>query len=172
MTSFYKCKDITFSDSAVFAGPWDFINVYTFFLGEVSNRWSRQGFSATITKWLFTWGGSGNFISHLVLYGYFGIFCRCGLGYCWGALGIRYRSIDLRGRFLSAAVFFDGEDYVANGNDLVVTEVNSCHFTSSSWWNFGDKFVGEYLAEVLVLFDLVANLDIPRFDSCFLGALT
>ena len=142
MTTFDESEDVSFRYSAAFTGSWDLIDVDALLLGEVSHRWSRQGFSSAITKRLITWGSSGHLISDLVLDGY------CGLWLRW----LRCLSRSRSGNFsFLAAIILDGENHVADWDDFVVSKIDRTDFTSGCRWDLGDKFIGKDLAQVLIL---------------------
>lgn len=164
MTSFDESKDVSFGDSAAFTRSWDLIDVDALFFGEVPHRWSRQGFSSAITKMLFTWGSSGHFISHLVLNGHSGLRLGGCRGRCWCCCLCRFC-------FFFAAFFLNSHHHMSNWNNIVIAKVDGANDSSRCGRNLCDKFVGEDFAKVLILFNFIANLDIPLFERGLLRAL-
>ena len=147
MATLDEAEDVAFCDTAVLACTRYRVNIDSFLLGEMSNSWSRQGFT---TRWsissllLITWRCCCSLVFDLVLCGH-------------NVLGW-LRGLHRRGRFCgidfhaaTSANLINLEHDMTNGDNLIVTKVDLSNLARGSRGDFSNKFVRENFAQILVL---------------------
>ena len=70
MATLDEAQDVGFGDTTILAGAVHLVDVNAFFLCDVSNSWSRQGFTRQSIMLLITWRCSSNLVCDLVLRGH------------------------------------------------------------------------------------------------------
>lgn len=168
MPTLNEAHEVPFGDTTILAGTVHRVDVNSLLLREVSNSWSRQGFTRqTSSLLLITWRCSANLVFDLVLRGHYILRSSCWLSWLHGCC--RNRSFNFLTSFTR---LINLEHNMADWNDLIVTKVDLSDFTSGCRGNLCNEFVREDFAQILVLFNFIANLDVPLFDSGLLGSLT
>lgn len=86
MSATDKTEHVSFGDTTILAGSVHRVDINSLLLSEVSNSWSRQGFSteSISIELLITWRCSCILIFNLVLYGNHVLGSSCGLYWCHG----------------------------------------------------------------------------------------
>ena len=155
MTTLNKCEYVSLCHSTILSSTWNLVDIDSLRLGNVPNSWSRQGFSTSTD--LITWRCSCDLIFDLILN--------------WNLIRLeRLRCLQRRGWFSrlnffgTLPLFFDLDDDVTDSNDIIVTVIHCCDFSSCRRWNLGDKLICEYFAQVLILYnDFIVSKS--EFDS-------
>ena len=73
MATLDEAEDVGLGDTAVLACAWHRVNIDSFLLGEMSNSWSRQGFTTRLSissLELITWRCCCGLVFDLILCGY------------------------------------------------------------------------------------------------------
>ena len=119
MSALDEAEDVCLGDTTILARAWHCVNINAFLLGEVSNSWSRQGFtSKSIGELLITWRCSRGLIFDLVLRGH-NVLSRLRYLHRGGWLCCI--------NFVFATLFtslINLEHDMADGNDLIVAKVD------------------------------------------------
>ena len=123
------------------------VDINSFLLGQVSNSWSRQGFSTkcgSACGLLITWRRSCNLIFNLLLSSH----CIC-----WGSLLCCLKRMSWFSCInFFAALFIYLQNDVSHRNNFIVAKVDLSYFSRGSRRNFCNKLVRENFTEVLILF--------------------
>ena len=144
--TFDEGHEVGFGHAAILTRAGHLVDINSFLLGQVSNSWSRQGFTTkcgSACGLLITWRRRCNLIFNLFL----GSHCvrrrslLCCLKMSW------FSCIN----FLAAALLLNLQHNVPHWDNFIVAKVDLSYFSSGSRWNLRNKFVGEDLAEVLKL---------------------
>ena len=150
VSTFDEGHEVGFGHAAILTRTRHLVDINSFLLGQVSNSWSRQGFTTkcgSACGLLITWRRRCNLIFNLFL----GSHCVCR-----GSLLCRLKRMSWFSRinFLAAALLFNLQNDVPHWDNFIVAKVDLSYFSSGSRWNLCNEFVSENLAKVLILYQI------------------
>ena len=146
MSTFNEGQKVNFGHAAILTRTMYLVDINSFLLGQVSNSWSRQGFSTkcgSACGLLITWRRSWNLIFNLL----FSSHCVR-----WGSLLCCLKSMSWFSciNFL-AAHLVNLQNDVSYWNNFIVAEIDLSNFSRGGRRNLGNKLVRKYFTEVLIL---------------------